>query len=679
MRRLKYPVRIAVAILIATLLCNIGEFTVYGAQPAGGSDAAPDYAPGEVLVVLENGGAAMLAAEGAEEEIADQLEGEDGEMQFAVVELSDEVSVEEAVEYYSQLPGVAYAQPNYIYELDDLTDGGTLEQETTNDPQYGNQWYLDYLNMEKAWQYMESVPRSRVRVAIIDTGVDLTHPDLTANVNPEYCVSSVTDDFNKITNDVSSTGHGTHIAGIVGAATGNGQGVAGLSNNYAEIAAIQCSDGAYIYSSYVVRAVSYAISIDADIINMSLGMSTSDPALEQALQQAYDAGILVICSAGNDGTANTHYPSSYDSTIGIIAAKEDGTKRSDASYGTDNFISAPGDQIMSTLPGGSYGYRSGSSMAAGVATGVAADILSVNPGLSVEQVKSILAETATDTYTAGFDAYSGWGIIAADQAVAKAAGIEPAEPDSNPWDDPDSVESFVQRLYYYCLDREADAAGLADWTNRLVFRKENGGQVAAGFLFSDEFYNRNVGDEQYVDILYRVFLGREVDAEGKAYWLSKLENGMSRLYVMNGFSASEEFAAICKKCGFEPGIVPSAQMRDQNEGVTAFVARLYVKALGRTYDEDGLNDWCGRILKQGWSPYRVATEGFLYSQEFANRQTSDTEFVKILYRTFLDREYEEAGLQYWMGQLQAGKSRDQVIAGFANSREFANLMVKYGL
>lgn len=669
MKKLKYPGCIAVAIFIATLLCSKGAFAVYGAQLQ--QDAGQEYAPGEVLIVLEDGGAATLSEEG----ITDEIEGTDGEMQFAVVELSEDVSVEEAVEYYSGLPGVAYAQPNYIYELDDTV----LEQEATNDPQYANQWYLDYLSMEKAWGYMERVPRSKVRVAIIDTGADLTHPDLTANVNPEYCVSSVTDAYNKITNDVSASGHGTHIAGIVGATAGNAQGVAGLSNNYAEIAAIQCSDGSRIYSSYVIRGIQYAISIDADIINMSLGMNTPDDALEQALQEAYNAGILIICSAGNDGTDNTHYPSSYNTTIGIIASKEDGTKRSDASYGTDNFISAPGDQIMSTLPGNSYGYRSGSSMAAGVATGVAADILSVNPSLSVEEVKNILAETATDTYDAGFDAYSGWGIIAADKAVAKAAGIDVSEPTPEPWEAPDSAESFVQRLYHYCLDREADEAGISDWINRLTTKKENGGQVAAGFLFSDEFTARNVSDEQYVDILYRVFLGREADASGREYWLEKLRNGMSRLYVMNGFSASEEFTMICGNCGFESGIVVSGEMRDRNEGVTAFVARLYVKALGRTYDEAGLNDWCNRILNRGWNPYRVATEGFFRSQEFANRRTSNEEFVKILYQTFLDREYEEEGYRYWLNQLNSGRSREEVIAGFANSREFANLMVKYGL
>ena len=689
MRRLKYPGHIVVAILIATLLCNKGVSMTYaaGVMPQNEQEttvsadsvertgstqkddyAQGDYADGEVLLLLEDGGLQTLRAEG----VTQEAEGNDMGMQFVVVGLSDDMDVEEAVAYYSDLPGIAYAQPNYIYEPEEPD----ISVETTSDPYYSSQWYLDYLNMTDTWKYMNRVPRSRVRVAIIDTGIDLSHPDLAANVNPQYCVSSVTDDYYQITDDVSTAGHGTHIAGIVGAVTDNARGVAGLSDSYTEIAAIQCSDGAAIYSSYVVRAIQYAIRIDADVINMSLGMNTHDPLLEAALQEAYDAGILVVCSAGNDGTDRKHYPSAYSSTIGIIAAKEDGTKRSDASYGTDNFISAPGDSIMSTLPGGTYGYRSGSSMAAGVVTGIAADMLSVNPNLSVEEIRTILAQTATDTYTTGFDAYSGWGMIAADKAVAKAAGIDVT---TNPDTPPRSAKEFVQRLYQICLNREGEAAGILDWVNRLTSQRENGGEVAAGFLFSDEFKNRNLDDESYIDILYRVFLGREADAAGKAYWQEKLQNGMSRLYVMNGFSASAEFTEICRACGFEPGTVPSDQMRDVNEGVTAFVARMYEKALGREYDINGLNDWCGRILRRDFTPYRVATEGFFHSQEFANRRTSNQEFVKILYRTFLDREYEEDGYRYWVSRLNAGESRDSVIAGFSNSREFANLMAKYGL
>ena len=120
-------------------------------------------------------------------------------------------------------------------------------------------------------------------------------------------------------------------------------------------------------------------------------------------------------------------------------------------------------------------------------------------------------------------------------------------------------------------------------------------------------------------------------------------------------------------------------MRDQNEQATAFIVRMYEKALGRSFDEEGLNDWCQRLLGGSWTPYRIATEGFFHSPEFLMKNTTDEEFVKILYRTFLNREYDEAGLAYWLNRLSRGESRDRVIAGFSDSREFADFMAKYGL
>lgn len=719
MKRSKRFRQIAVAILIATLLCDKGIIYINAAGlgsmvPAGsvssndvqneygpengrktegtdltadagggettdGLEEGVDYAPGEVILVLEDGGYAALALEGIDEEVSG-----DDETQFVVVDLEEDVSVEEAVDYYSGLPGIAYAQPNYIYEFED----DKLWEEAVNDPRYTEQWYLDYLNMEEAWRLMDSVPCSPVKVAVIDSGIDLYHGDLNANVDPASCVNSVTTAYPKIDNDYSANGHGTHIAGIVGAVTGNGQGVAGVAGNYAKISAIQCHDGNKMLSSYVVNAIQYAVMTDADIINLSMGTSQSDPLLENAMQKAYDAGILIVCSAGNDGTDRTHYPSAYSSGIGVIATGKNGQKRSDANYGTDNFISAPGDQILNTLPNGRYGYLGGSSMSAGVVSGVAAAMLSVNPSLSVEEVKQILAETAVDTYSPGFDAYSGWGIVSADKAVKTAIEMrygqvppEPEEPEEPEIQDklPDSPESFVRRLYRYCLGREADEDGLMDWTNRLSSGRENGGEVAAGFLFSPEFKAFNLNNEQYVEVLYRLFLARKPDEGGKADWVAKLNNGMSREYVMNGFSASPEFQMICEGCGIHPGTVPLTQMRDQNEQATAFIVRMYEKALGRSFDEEGLNDWCQRLLGGSWTPYRIATEGFFHSPEFLMKNTTDEEFVKILYRTFLNREYDEAGLAYWLNRLSRGESRDRVIAGFSDSREFADFMAKYGL
>jgi len=103
--------------------------------------------------------------------------------------------------------------------------------------------------------------------------------------------------------------------------------------------------------------------------------------------------------------------------------------------------------------------------------------------------------------------------------------------------------------------------------------------------------------------------------------------------------------------------------------------------LGRGYDENGLNNWCAAILQ---SPTRqkaldVALEGFMHSQEFLNKKLNDVDFVKVLYRTFLDREFDPAGLDDWVGRLASGQTREQVAAGFAGSREFTDIMAAYGL
>ena len=675
------------------------------------ADLEADYVEDEILVVLNDQISDTVAVDlldqnGYAQNI--EIENVDDSWNYAVVELSDDMNVAEALEYYEDMPEVLYAQPNYIYEIEEENSGATY---AANDPFFVSQWYLDAIDVPEAWGLLEGKTQQDVLVAIIDTGIDLTHPDLYSNIDVEHCVSSVTTEYLPISNDF--TGHGTHIAGEIAAVFDNEKGVAGISNNHAKIAAIQCSDGSTITTTRVANGIDYAISIDARIINMSLGMSSEDLILKNALQRAYDAGILTVCSAGNDGTDAKHYPSAYDTTIGIISSGPNGLKRPGGSYGTDNFMSAPGENNYSTIPTDSYGYKSGSSMSAGVVTGVIALMLSVDPTLTPEQIKQLLAETATDIYEEGFDAYSGYGIVNAEAVIRKMIGINDNNnnsgsdngnqnngnenqdngnqnnADNNGTNEvteiPDSIKNpntatdFVKRLYYYSFGREADEAGLQDWSNRLTSKEENGGQVVMGFLFSDEFLNKNCSNEEYVVTLYRVFLGREPDQDGKQYWLGKLNSGMSRLHVMNGFSGSDEFRAICNQCGFSSGQVQSGEYRDRNEDVTAFVARLYEKVLGRTYDEVGINYWCESILTGRKSAQEVATTGFFQSAEFLNKEVSDQEFVKILYQTFFDRAYDEAGYQDWCNRLQNGWGRDDVIRGFADSKEFANLIKEYGL
>lgn len=242
------------------------------------------------------------------------------------------------------------------------------------------------------------------------------------------------------------------------------------------------------------------------------------------------------------------------------------------------------------------------------------------------------------------------------------------------------INGFIERLYTLCFGREADDDGFIYWRKALADKSKSGAVVAYGFFFSDEMKNRNLSDAAFVELLYQVMMNRSFDADGKAYWLERLSAGVSREGVYKGFAESAEFTNICTSYGIERGYVTVNQGRDLNMGVTMFVSRLYTKALGRPYDVSGLNDWCNRIAGGSWSVTDAATTGFFHSQEFLNKNLSNEEYVKVLYRTFLDREYDKAGLDDWVGQLNSGqKTRDEVLRGFSYSQEFANIMRQYGL
>lgn len=243
----------------------------------------------------------------------------------------------------------------------------------------------------------------------------------------------------------------------------------------------------------------------------------------------------------------------------------------------------------------------------------------------------------------------------------------------------DSMTGFVERLYKNCLGRTSDQEGLRHWTELLKNKDITGAATAQGFFFSKEFINKNVDNGEYVELLYQTLMDRHSDPAGYANWVNLLENGVSREKVFSGFCASKEFGQICKDYGIERGEINLTAPRDQNEGLTQFVARLYTKALGRTYDLDGLNFWCNEILTGKQSITQVSTEGFFHSREFYNKNLSDGEYVKVLYRTFLDREYDQDGYEFWKKELANGKSRDEVLLGFANSKEFSEIKQKYGL
>lgn len=244
------------------------------------------------------------------------------------------------------------------------------------------------------------------------------------------------------------------------------------------------------------------------------------------------------------------------------------------------------------------------------------------------------------------------------------------------------MTEFVTRLYNLCLQREPDENGLKYWVNRLKSGQMSAAQVVQGFFFSKEMQNLNLDHEEYVERCYEVMMNRGSDSGGKKYWVERLNNGVTRMYVVRGFVESPEFTAIAAKYGIKRGSLKLGDVRDQNYGITSFVARCYTKALGRSYDESGLKTWVSKILNASnrkQAAIDTASNGFLHSAEFQNKKLNDTEYVKVLYRTFLDREYDAAGLADWTDRLQKGSTRDEVMKGFAGSVEFAKLMERYGI
>ena len=237
-------------------------------------------------------------------------------------------------------------------------------------------------------------------------------------------------------------------------------------------------------------------------------------------------------------------------------------------------------------------------------------------------------------------------------------------------------------MYKLCLNRNYDSGGLAYWWTKLYTKQITAAEAARGFFVSKEMSDLKLNDNEFVERCYKVMMDRASDKGGKKYWLDRIGNGMSREYVVKGFIDSKEFTNICNKYGMTKGTINVSEARDKNYGITSFVARCYTKALGRKYDVNGLNFWCNKMLNASnvkQAAIDVAGNGFFHSKEFKDKKLSNSDYIKVLYRTFLGREYDNNGLNYWLKELSSGKSRDYVLNGFANSKEFSDIMASYGI
>ena len=238
----------------------------------------------------------------------------------------------------------------------------------------------------------------------------------------------------------------------------------------------------------------------------------------------------------------------------------------------------------------------------------------------------------------------------------------------------DNVEGFVTRFYQQCLSREPDTEGLDNWTESLSNGYQAGADLAESFIFSEEFQNRNTSDSEFVTILYNAFFDREPDTSGYNNWMDQLADGMSRSFVLDGFTSAQEFITLCENYG----ITASSSSSSNDTSVQGFVTRFYQQCLSREPDTEGLDNWT-ESLSNGYQAGADLAESFIFSEEFQNRNTSDSEFVTILYNAFFDREPDTSGYNNWMDQLADGMSRSFVLDGFTSAQEFITLCENYGI
>ena len=240
------------------------------------------------------------------------------------------------------------------------------------------------------------------------------------------------------------------------------------------------------------------------------------------------------------------------------------------------------------------------------------------------------------------------------------------------------VQAFIERMYTKALGREADSAGVEYWTNVLIKKEKTAAEVGYNFVFSDEYKNKNTKDDAFVEMLYNVFMDRKSDKEGKNYWVGLLEKGYSRRYVYRKFAHSQEFSDICKSYKITRGVITLDSERDRWPELTEYVGRLYDKALDRHPDDAGMNWWCTNIKNHTMTPV-AAAESFILSPEFESKGLNNEEYIKVLYRTFMGREYDQDGLNYWLGRINSGESRRTILRSFAGCPEFAAIAAKAGI
>lgn len=345
------------------------------------------------------------------------------------LKLPEGMTTAQAMAAMAEDPSVEYVVPNNIYTLDDPEAGEAPAGDAS--PKAGNKpndldsklWGLNNegqnggtpdcdIDAPEAWQKTTGISNGPI-IAVIDTGVDYNHPDLVNNIwtNPgEIPGNGIDDDGNGVIDDVhgynayDQTGdpmdghsHGTHCAGTIAAEGNNGKGVVGV-NWKATIMPVKIfNDRGSTDAAAIIRGINYATNNGARITSNSWGGGAANPAIEEAFRKSSALHIMAAGNSGSNNDVSPHYPSSYnlDNNIAVAATDRNDKMAYFSCYGKESVdIAAPGVDIYSTVPGGGYGNKSGTSMATPHVTGAAGLLLAMDPNMSNDEIKTRLLEGA---------------------------------------------------------------------------------------------------------------------------------------------------------------------------------------------------------------------------------------------------------------------------------------------
>jgi subtilisin family serine protease len=344
------------------------------------------------------------------ERMANEINGKILEkFNLTVVFQSNELTTSELIERFNKKATVEFAEPKYLY----LQNQIGLPNDFLYQEQY--QWNFPIIRTEEGWDITKG--DEQIVIAVVDSGVDLDHPDLKGRLTNGYNVL----ENNQFPDD--DNGHGTHVAGIIASETNNKEGVAGITwyNKIMPIKALGAEG--YGTSFDVAKGIIWAVDHGASVINLSLGNYQHSSLLKEAIDYAYDHNVVLIASAGNDNTSQTSFPASYPEVLGVAALSYTGGRAPFSNYGDYIDITAPGVQIASTFFNQQYAALSGTSMASPHVAGLAGLLLSINPDLTNREVMDIIKNTAYDLGTPGTDNDFGSGLIDVENALKNAQDL----------------------------------------------------------------------------------------------------------------------------------------------------------------------------------------------------------------------------------------------------------------